>query len=409
MNLARLVALLSVVLLAACSPAAPAAPTASPAAPAKPAASPAGGAPVPAGSPAAPADGPAAVAAASPAASPAASAAGAQPAPTANPALASNWAGKTVTLIVSQAPGGGYDTWARLVGKHISRFLPGTPNVVVQNMVGGDHKIATNFIYAAKPDGLTMGLVGRQIPDSALLNEGPEQGVRFEVAKLNWLGSPTKDSQVLLLSAKSGITNYKQLESQEMTLGGTTPGTPPHVYSVVLREGLGWKLRPIFGFEGTASSLLAIDRGEINGLINDWASSVVQRGDALKAKTLVPIVIMGDPINDPLLAGVPTADQLFKDRPPAMRELLEYSQQPFVWSRPFVTSPNMDPAILGAMRAAFMQTMADPQFLADAAQLKFDVSPVPGERVQQLIQEYQSTPKALVDRLNALVEADNPG
>jgi tripartite-type tricarboxylate transporter receptor subunit TctC len=391
---------MATLVMAACSPAAPASPTSAPTSAAKPSGS-------PAAAPAAPAANPAA----SPAASPAAVSAPSSAAPvaTADPALASNWAGKTVTLIVSQAPGGGYDSWARLVGRHIGRFLPGNPNVIVQNMVGGDHKIATNFIYAAKPDGLTMGLVGRQIPDSALLNEGPEQGARFEVGKISWLGSPSKDSQVLLLSQRTGITSPKQLESQQVTLGGSTTGSPPHVYQVVLRHGLGWKLKPIFGFEGTAASLLAIDRGEINGLINDWASSVAQRADALKARTLVPIVIMGDPIADPLLAGVPTADELFKDRPADERELLDYAQRPFAWSRPFIAPPNMDPALLSAMRSAFMHTMSDPQFLADAAQLKFDVIPVSGQRVQELIEEYQKTPPSLVERLNTLVEADNPG
>jgi hypothetical protein len=135
---------------------------------------------------------------------------------------------------------------------------------------------------------------------------------------------------------------------------------------------------------------------------------VTQRSDALKAKTLIPIVVMGDPIADPLLAGVPTADQLFKDRPADVRELLDFAQRPFAWSRPFIAPPNLDPAILRAMRSAFMQTMTDPQFLVDAASVKFDVSPVPGERVQELVQEYQKTPRSLVDRLNTLVQADEP-
>ena len=203
-----------------------------------------------------------------------------------------------------------------------------------------------------------MGLVGRQIPDSALLNEGPEQGARFDVGKISWLGSPSKDSQVLLVSQKTGITSPKQLETQQVTLGGTTPGTPPHVYQIVLRHGLGWKLKPIFGFEGTASSLLAIDRGEINGLINDWASSVAQRADALKAKTLVPIVIMGDPIADPLLAGVPTADELFKDRPADVRELLDYAQRPFAWSRPALPVPGRRRRAAAAVRGRRLRQSA---------------------------------------------------
>ncbi|MFN0071790.1 MAG: Bug family tripartite tricarboxylate transporter substrate binding protein, partial [Chloroflexota bacterium] len=365
---------------------------------AKPAAS-------PSASPAAAAS-PGAVPAASPAASPAAAV---QPVPRVDPSLASVWQGKTITLIVAENPGGGNDAWARLVARHIGKHLPGTPNVIVENMPGAGHRIGANAIYAARPDGLTMGLVDRYIPSFQLRGEGAEEGVRYDATKIGWLGSTTTETQVVFISSRTGVKEAKDLQDIQINFTNATPGSPPHVNQVVLKEALGWKTRSIFGYVGTAQQWLALDRDEVDGLITAWSSAVLQKGDDIRSGKYLPIAqIGGARLKDPLAARAPWSEDLFQDKSPEMKQLLALAQRPFAWSRSFLTTPNLPPNVLATMRAAFLLACADPAFLAEAEQLKFDVDPVSGERVQELILDYMNTPKLVVERLSALIEADTP-
>jgi tripartite-type tricarboxylate transporter receptor subunit TctC len=393
--------LLIPVVLAACSPAASTPPPAKPTeAAAKPASSPAAAA-----SPAAaPAASPASAAVASPAASPAAAA---KPTAQVDPSLASVWQGKTVTLIVAENPGGGNDSWARLVARHIGKHLPGTPQVIVENMPGAGHRIGANAIYAAKPDGLTMGLVDRYIPSFQLRGEGPGEGVRYDATKIGWLGSTTTETQAVFVSSRTGIKEVKDVGEKQLNFTNAGPGSPPHTFQLVLREGLGWKTRSIFGYVGTAQQWLAMDRDEVDAFTTAWSSAILQKGDDIKSGKYVPIVQLGGArIKDPLAARVPWAEDLFQDKSEEAKQLLTLAQRPFAWSRSFLTGPDLPPNVLSTMRAAFMLACADPAFLAEAEQLKFEVDAVPGERVQELITSYMNTPKPIVDRLSAMIEAD---
>jgi tripartite-type tricarboxylate transporter receptor subunit TctC len=391
-----------VLLTGACAPAAPASPTApkptEPAAPAKPAASPAAAA--------SPVASPGAAPAASPAASPVATT---QSTARVDPALAPIWQGKTVTLVVAENPGGGNDAWGRLVARHIGKQLPGNPNVIVENMPGAGHRIGANHIYAAKPDGLTMGLVDRYVVSFQLQGEGAEQGVRYDANKIGWLGSTTTETQVLLVHSRAGVKEGKDLLNKEISIGHTSPGGPPHVNEVVLKAGLGWQMKSIFGYVGTAQQMLGIERGEVDGIILAWSSAVLQKGAEIKAGTYLPIVqIGGGRLKDPAAANIPWAEDLFADKSVEDKQLLALAQRPFGWSRSFLTTPGLDPNVLATMRAAFLNACADPAFLAEAEQLKFEVDPVSGERVQALIEDYLKTPRPIVERLANLLEADSP-
>ena len=383
-------------LLAACSPAPAASPTAKPAAATT----------SPASSPAA---SPVAAAAASPVASPAASTA--ESSARVDPALASIWAGKTVNLIIGSAPGGGYDTWGRIVARHLGKHLPGNPTVVPQNMPGGVHRIATNFIYTSKPDGLTMGIVDLNIPFNQLRGEGPEEGVRYDVTKLNWLGSTTQSVNMPVVHQRVGITpkNLDELKTRSIKIGITTAGDPRHVVVVVLREVLGWKIESIFGYPGSAEIYLGIQRGEVDGTSNSWDAYLANAGDDIRNRVLIPLVQVGGTIPDPLLADVPTADSLASSAPVERRQLLALAAQSQQWARPFLTPPDMPPNILATMRAALMETLNDPELRAETDRTGLDTNPVPGERVQALINEYMKLPRATVEKLDALIKEDSGG
>lgn len=391
----------AVVLLAAtvgCAPAAPPTPTkpAAPAATSAPAASPAA---KPAASPAA-----------SPVASPVAIPAAAKPAATADPALASVWQGKTVNLIIGSEPGGGYDVWGRAVARHLNKHLPGNPVVVAQNMPGGVHRIATNHIQQARPDGLTIGLVDVNIPTNQLRGEGPNEGVRYDVNQLNWLGTASAGTLVLVSQARANVTasSLGALTATPLKLGLSTSGDPRHVAAAVLREGLGWKLESIFGYPGTAQIFLGMERGEVEATVNSWDSFTSTRADDITSKRWLPLVQIGLKGEDPLLDGVPLAQDLFTGKGAEAQQLLNLVDRPQQWARPFVAPPGVEPRTLAGLRAAFMATMADPEFLAEARGLRLDVRPLDGERIQALIKEFMETPKAAVDKLDAVIEADKP-
>lgn len=387
-------------LLAACSPTPTTNPTAKAAAPTStPASSPAA-----APAAASPAVGPAA----SPAASPVAAA---QSAARVDPALASTWAGKNLNLIIGSSPGGGYDTWGRIIARHLGKHLPGNPTVVPQNMPGGVHRIATNFLYTARPDGLTMGIVDLNIPFNQLRGEGPEEGVRYDVTKLNWLGSASQSVNMPAVHQRVGIgpKNLDVLKTRSVKMGLSIPGDPRHLVVVVVRDVLGWKFESIFGYPGSAEIYLGIERGEVDGTSNSWDAYLASAGDNIRNRVLVPLVQVGPAVQDPLLADVPTADSLAVSAPLEKRQLLTLAALSQQWARPFVTPPEMPDNILSTMRAALLLTLNDPDLKSEAGRSGLDTNPVTGERVQALINEYMKLPRASVDQLDALIKEDSGG
>jgi hypothetical protein len=327
---------------------------------------------------------------------------------TVDPALASVWSDKTVTLVIGSAAGGGYDTYARLIARHMPKHLPGEPTIVAQNMPGASHRIATNFIYAAKPDGLTLGMVDRNMPLLQLNGEGPDQGVRYDVNKITWLGSVSPGQQVLLIASRTGVTRGADLTTTEVRMGQANPGTPPHVVQVILANVLGWKLKSVFGYTGNSDVVLAINRGEVGGYLASWDAAAQAWGDQLRDKTILPIVVAGNVPKDPLLAGVPSAADLFRDKGTEANELLALAQEPYQWAWPLLAPPNMEPRLATALRTAFLATMADQEFLDEATRAHFQVDPIPGDQVQADIAQFMRTPKEAADHLNQLIQQDTP-
>jgi len=326
--------------------------------------------------------------------------------------LAPVWQGKTLTIVAGDAAGGSNDTISRLISRHLQRHLPGQPNVIVQNMPGAAHRVATNHIYQSRPDGLTIGAIDRAIPNFQLRGEGPNEGVRYDVTKMTWLGTATPVNQVILIHQRSGanIDNLQVLEAKQVLMAGTDAGSSAHIPQVVINNGLGWKLKSIFGYEGTNARLLAIERGEVDGILAPWESMVRQMGDNIRSGTMVPVIALGRKPDDPLLARTPTADDLFANKSAESKQLLAIVTKPYEWGRPLVAPPETPQNITATLRAALLNTYADPQFIAEARQLDIEreLAPVTGEKTTEMIQEYMKTPKELVERLDQLVTDDTP-
>lgn len=390
------------VLVAACQPApAQLPPTsgASPAAAAKPAVS----APSPIASPAAARPAPAPSPVASAAASPSAVAAAR---PTVDASLAPTWQGKTLTFVVGSQPGGGYDTWARVIGRHLGNRLPGKPTVVVENRPGGSHRIAMNYLYEAKPDGLTVGLVDRGVLTFALQGD---ENARYDITKVSWLGSPTTSTQVLVVHQRAGIKSLDQLKTQELRLAMTGAGGSPHTNMILLKELGKYQLKPVFGYGGTSGWMLAIERGEIDASISDFEAFISRRPDEMNSGQWLPLVQFGRRIDHPLLTKVPTLGEVIASPSPEDAQLIQLVLRPFEFGRLLLAPPGMPPNILSTLRAAFLDMYQDPEFMADAQKSGLTIQPMAGEDMQRQIGEFSQIPKSTVKRLEALIEANSEG
>lgn len=323
--------------------------------------------------------------------------------------LASVWEGKTVTLVVSQGPGGGHDTAARLMAPHLSEHIPGNPTIIVENMPGGSHRVATNHVYGSAPDGLTLQLLNFSVPGYQLAGEGPDQGVRYDVTKMCWIGSPGIELQVLMMTRESGVTpqTLDLLTTQEFKLANEAAGGGPHRIAAVLELGLGWQFENIFGYEGQDRDL-AMQRGEVDGEITVWDSVRRERPEEVSSGAWVPIVTLGsaDP-NTGLLEGVPTATELFASRSDEDRAILAIEEAKFGWPRALIGPPGMDPAVCQALRQAFDDTMQDPDLLADAERIQFNIAPVSGEVLEERIAAFMAMDKAAMDKIQAQIDADS--
>jgi tripartite-type tricarboxylate transporter receptor subunit TctC len=323
--------------------------------------------------------------------------------------IASIWEGKTITLVVSQGPGGGHDTAARLIAPHLAEHIPGHPDIIVENMPGGSHRVATNHVYASAPDGLTLQLLNFSVPGYQLAGEGEQEGVRFDVTKMCWIGSPGVEIQVLVMTKESGVTpqTLNLLTEHEFKLANEAAGGGPHRIAAVLELGLGWKFENIFGYEGQDRDL-AMERGEVDGEITVWDSVRGERADEIASGRWVPIVTLGssEPNTGPL-QGVPTATELFAAQSEEAKRILAIEEAKFGWPRALVGPPGMDPAACNALRQAFMETMQDPELLADAEKIQFNIDPVPGDVLEQRIATFMAMDRTAMDKIQAQVDAES--
>src|SRR3954447_12658481 len=186
-------------------------------------------------------------------------------------AQAPTLAGKTVTMIIGFGPGGGYDAWGRVLARHIGRHLPGTPNVVPQNMPGGGSFNAANHIYAIAPkDGSVLGLIAR---DAALGPLTGAPGARFDPLKITWGGTPTMETSVCISMARAKVKTFKDLQEQELIIGNTGVGTGTYSYPKALNGLMGTKFKLISGFPSSNDVMLAIERNEVDGICESYDSA----------------------------------------------------------------------------------------------------------------------------------------
>ena len=315
--------------------------------------------------------------------------------------------GRTINLVVGYGPGGGYDLYARLVARHIGRFIPGNPSVVVQNMPGAGSLRAANFLYGAAPgDGATIGTVARDMPLLAVL--GTISGVRFDPRKFIWLGSSSRfanDAYVLMVRTDAPVKSLEQARRPgggPLVLGSTAEGTSGTDVPMLLRNLLGLNIKLVAGYPDNGAVFLAVDRGEVNGRTVDLSTMRSLRPDWLEPnRNMRALIQFARAARHPDFQDVPTALEFAGAQ--RSQALIEFAQLPYMMARPFVAPPAVPADRAAALKAAFAAAHRGPQFLADAAQLKIEVDAADAEEVQRTVALIANAAPDLLDELRSVL------
>jgi tripartite-type tricarboxylate transporter receptor subunit TctC len=313
----------------------------------------------------------------------------------------SYYQGKTLRIVVGLAPGGGFDTYARVIGRHIAKHIPGNPTVVVDNMPGAGGITMTNHLYkVVKPDGLTLGHFNGAIILSQALGQ---QGIEFDARKFEYLGAALKEDVVCAFTKKSGITSMQQWAqaSAPVKVGGVAPGTTPDNAANILKAALGLPLQLVTGYKGTAPLRLAVESGEVAGGCWSWESMRVTWRQAIESGEVVPVVqVVAKPFAD--IPNVPLAVSFAKT--PEARRLIEVGvQNSSAIARPFALSPGTPKQHVQTLRRAFEATLKDKEFLAEAEKSKLTIDPVDADEFARLVADVFTIDPATRDKLKAAV------
>jgi tripartite-type tricarboxylate transporter receptor subunit TctC len=297
--------------------------------------------------------------------------------------VADFYKGTTVTILVGSDVGGGYDLTARTLARHLPRHIPGQPNVIVQNKPGASSILAANYVYEIAPkDGTVIAAVQRPIPFQVLFGDA---GVRFDVRKIQWLGSTTNELGVVVAWHSAPQQTFADLFKSEMVIGGTGPATDPELYPRAMNRLMGTKFRIVGGYPGQAQVALAMERGEIQGSGN-WSFSDIEKGhpDWLtehKVRLLLQLGLAKGA--GAALRDVPLVLDVVRD--PAQRQEFEILMGMKALGRPYFVAPGVPADRTEALRAAFMATLKDAAFLQEAKEVLGPIDPVAGADMQAII------------------------
>jgi tripartite-type tricarboxylate transporter receptor subunit TctC len=308
------------------------------------------------------------------------------------------FAGKQIKLITHVGPASGYSVWARLVGGHLGRHIPGSPTVIVQNMPGGGGLKAANYLYAqAAKDGLELGAMNRLVPTWSLMGSA---GANYDAAQFGWLGSPASDTNLCVVSKDTPVRTVDDLLHKEVIVGTDGVGSGMHIFPTALNSVLGTKFKIIDGYKDTGDVLIAIDRGEIQGLCLSAETLTNMRGESFKTGAWRAVLQAGM-TSSADFTGVPLALDFAKTT--RQKQLLSFLFASQTFGRPYLAPPGLPPERLALLRKAFDETMHDPDFLADVAKQRLKTSPITGADMDKLLVELKLIPKDVVAEVAKLM------
>ena len=312
------------------------------------------------------------------------------------------YAGKKVDFVIGSDAGGGYDIYARNIGKHLGRFLPGSPVVLPRNMPGAGSGTAAAALFRLSPkDGTVIGALFPGVIVGPLLEDRAQN--LFDPNKFEYLATADSGTRVCITGPMSKVKTFEDAQKQKTIIGASAAGGSTRDYAAFHKNAAGAQFDIVSGYKGTADILLAIERGEVDGLCGlDWTSLKSQRPAWLEQKTVNILVQDGMESEHELdVLGVPSIWKFIsKESDKAPVELI-VSQQ--VFGRPYVAPPGVPAEQVKMLRDAFEAVMKDEAFLADAKQGRLDISPLRGEKVQDVVAKLYAAPKDVVQRAKQLI------
>jgi tripartite-type tricarboxylate transporter receptor subunit TctC len=310
-----------------------------------------------------------------------------------------SFAGKTVTLTIGYGPGSGNDIYGRLIAKHIGRHIPGKPNVVPQNMPGAGSFKAANWLYASAPkDGTMLGYISQTAATEELLGK---RGIQFKSAEFNWVGRIGSYNNVTVTWHTSRTRSIADAMKTETTVGATGVGSAVYIYPNMMNKILGTRFKIVAGYQGTAQTSLAMERGEVEGVTMGWFPIKTNKKNWLAEKK-VNFLVQFLASRHPDLPNVPAIVELA--RTPEEKQLFALFANDGEVGKTVFLPPGVPAATVTTMRRAFDAMMKDKEFLADADKIKLEIGHMTGEKLQEMIVSVSKTPRAVVERAKAVLK-----
>jgi tripartite-type tricarboxylate transporter receptor subunit TctC len=306
--------------------------------------------------------------------------------------------GKSVTLAIATPSGGGYDLYGRMFARHIGRYLPGNPTVVPQNKPGAGSFVALGHVFNVAPKDGSVLAIGA--PTAPLDEKLGSQGVRFKAAEFNWIGRIDSLINIVFLWHTAPVKSVADALVTESKLSGTGVGSTVSIYPTVMNNVLGTRFKLVMGYKGSSEAQLAVERGEVDGHSTSWTAVKVGHPDWRPDKK-INIIVQFALKKHPELSDVPTVVELARND--EQRQVLRAVMNATEIGTAFFTTPGAPADRVAALRRAFEATVKDPEFLAEAEKLQLEVTPVTGERVQDIVSDIYRTPRHVVAKAAALV------
>jgi len=306
---------------------------------------------------------------------------------------------RTVTLTIGYGPGSGNDVYGRLVARHLGKHLPGRPTVVPQNMPGAGSFKAANWLYAAAPkDGSVIGYIAQTAATEELLGS---PAVQFKTAQFNWIGRIGSYNNITIFWHTSRIKSIADAMTMESTMGATGVGSPVYVYPNMMNKVLGTKFKIVSGYQGTAQTSLAMERGEVEDVIMGWFPVKTGKGEWVREKK-INIIVQFLTERHPDLPDVPTIVELA--RTPEEKQLFSLFANDGEVGKAVFAPPGVPPATVAIFRRAWDAMVKDPEYIADADKLQLERDSASGEQLQKLIASVAATPAAVVERARSVLK-----
>lgn len=308
---------------------------------------------------------------------------------------------RSVSLVIGYSVGGGYDAYARLVARYMGKHVAGEPSIIPQQMTGAGSLRAANYIFSVAPkDGSVIGTFSRSMGIAPLLGQAD-----FDSRKFTWLGSVTDDDTTCVTWNTSPIKTWDDFLSKPFKLGGLGADSDPDIWALLYKNVFGAKVQLVTGYPGTNDVVLAMQRGEVDGLCGlSWSTIRTRHAEWLTSHS-VNIIVQAALKKEPAIASVPLATDLATT--PEQRQIIRLLLASQAMARPFVAPPEIPEDRKAALIAAFDATMTDPDFFAEAQKLSFEVHPVSAATIDALLAEVYTTPKDVLGRATQAISSAN--